>query len=314
MATIYLRGKTYWINYRQNGHKIQKSLKTRDKIAAKFLKNRIENEVMAGKSPAPSARLSVKVLLGLYLEAIRSNVQPYTLSNYRAALEKYFENISEIGQVTTESINAYINKLRDGGLSISTANHFLTYLKAFLNWCVKNGKIDGNPAKAVKRLREQEKPPRYLSKAEISAVLAASKGESLEPMLWTAMYTGMRYSELIRLTQADIDRAAGTITVPKSKSGKFRVIPIHKNLMNKIKLPFDLANKRRILQRIGRKAKVKNFGWHLLRHTFASQMIMAGVDIVTVSRLLGHASISTTQIYSHLSQEHIRESIKRLHF
>jgi site-specific recombinase XerD len=98
------------------------------------------------------------------------------------------------------------------------------------------------------------------------------------------------------------------------------VIPLHRDLKKILNLIrssgkcFNYQNKRRIFKRIRKKINLSEIGWHSFRHTFASHLIMSGVDIVTVSKLLGHSSINTTMIYSHLTEGHVKEAIQKIRF
>jgi integrase len=166
-----------------------------------------------------------------------------------------------------------------------------------------------------------EKEHRFLSHDEIKTLLAVSKSLKMHPIIASAIYTGMRLGELQNLTWEDIDFKHNMITVQKSKSKKFRKIPLHTGL-RKILYPlngsgpcFDtngfywqIFHLRKKLK----KAKLKRFRFHDLRHTFASMMIKSGVDILTVSKLLGHSSVVVTQIYAHLYQDHIKDAMKKL--
>ena len=75
-----------------------------------------------------------------------------------------------------------------------------------------------------------------------------------------------------------------------------------------------MTNHQKVFRRIRKLAELPDIGWHTFRHTFASHLVMSGVDLNTVRELLGHADIATTMIYSHLSQDHINQSIKKLNF
>lgn len=313
MASIYLRGKTYWVLYYEHGKKVQKSLKTKDKKIARFKKNEIENRLDLGESPLPNLSAPIKNVLDEYLSYCEKRVNKTTLKDYRLYLKEYVRHskVLKLSQISQTNVSKYLDSKK---ISNNTANHIITYIKSFVNFGVERNYISQSPIENLKKFKVEKKPPRFLSKSEIKEILEES-GE-LRPIVCTAIYTGMRKSELFRLRWEDVDIKKGTITVVKSKSNKFRVIPIHTKLKPVFKnkssgLCFDTFNIRRSFDKL---CKGKNIGWHTFRHTFASHLVMNGVDIATVSKLLGHASISTTQIYSHLSDSHIKESIKKLEF
>ena len=169
----------------------------------------------------------------------------------------------------------------------------------------------------MKRYKTEQRRPRYLSKPEIHAVLDACRSHRIYPMVLTAIYTGMRYGELTALKWQDIDLKNGTITVHKSKAGRFRVIPINKALRPALtpkNIPFEPMAGYTAIRLLRAVTGQKDIGWHTFRHTFASHLVMSGVDIVTVGKLLGHSRLETTMVYSHLSDDHVRESVVKLKF
>lgn len=346
MASIYQRGLTWWISYYDNGQLIQKSLKTRDKTVAKFKKNELENQLAKGDSPIPDFNQSPVSVLEEYKEFCKHRNKSHTIVDDAIRIKDFLDwaQPARIKDINESLVLSYVNhRLDKKEIILSTANHIITNLKTFLNYAVSKRYLSQNQIKKIKRFKVDKVPPRFLSKAEILEVLKAAEKQSIYSMVATAIYSGVRLGELKRLTWEDIDFTRGEIMIRLSKPGKFRVVPLHPSL-RKILHPiaqkrgscFNFQNIRRIFREVcldsGNyheiasetqrkngikykfKKKVVNIGWHTFRHTFASQLIMSGVDIVTVSKLLGHASISTTMIYSHLSQEHLKESIKSLQF
>lgn len=320
IASIYLRGRAWWIIYYDNGRKIQHSLKTRDKTVAKYKKNRIENKLVEGESPSPRTNTPAHDILTEYISHCKNRISEKSSAGYRKYIRDYIDSsqISRLPQINEHSVKNHIDNKIGAGASAGTANHIIKFIKQFLNYAVRRNYLSKNPIQSMALIKIDRLPPRFLSKSEINIVLDNAKGETLQPMIATAVYTGMRLGELLRLQPEDIDFTRKTVTVMISKSKKFRVIPLHpeleKILRSKGAIPFDFTNNRRVFGRIKKKSKLPDIGWHTFRHTFASQLVMSGVDIVTVSKLLGHADISTTQIYSHLSESHIKESIKKLNF
>jgi len=136
----------------------------------------------------------------------------------------------------------------------------------------------------------------------------------------------MRQKELFNLEWQDIDFERNLITIRNkdsftTKSKKFRVIPLPSRLKSILEsyrqqkgLCFNTTNQRRIFARIIKKAGLKGIGWHSLRHTCASHLAMQGVDLYTIAQLLGHSSITVTQIYAHLTKDYIKDSVERLNF
>ena len=138
-------------------------------------------------------------------------------------------------------------------------------------------------------------------------------------MILTALYTGLRANELINLEWQDFDFDNGVLKIVnkkdfQTKSKKFRVIPLNKRLITGLKpyikkggLCFSNEGKRlhcaprRAIYSVLKHAGLKGVSWHILRHTFASRLVQEGVSIFKVSKWLGHSSVNTTMIYSHLA-------------
>lgn len=338
MASIFLRGRMFWILYYQDGEKITYSLKTRDKTVAKFKKNEIENKLTKGDNPIPDTSRTAQEIFKEYVEQSKHSKKHKTIRDDQTRVEMFFQwaEISRLKQINEINLKKYLDFRMESSNPINknTANHIVTNIKTFLNFAVKRNYLAGNPLRSFPKFKMDSAPPKFLTKAEIKTILEVAKEEHLYPAIATAIYTGMRLGELKRLNWEDIDFARNEIIVRISKSGKFRVIPLHADLKQSLgpyraKGPcFEWHNTRRIFWRIVRAAGhyrkiviapkkwryTPTIGWHTFRHTFASQLVMNGVDLVTVGKLLGHASITTTMIYSHLSNDHLKESIKSLRF
>jgi integrase len=215
-----------------------------------------------------------------------------------------------------------------------TVNRDLITIKAMLNKAVEWGYLDRSPAERIKlfKIRKDERP-QFLSKEEIERLLHSCT-EGLYPFVYTALNTGMRRSELVYLRWKDIDLDKRKITVHsredwQSKSGKSRSIDINDNLFRFLKEykhqrseyvfctkdghPL-VNNLDRRFRNAAKRAGLDGVSIHTLRHTFASHLIMAGVPLVTVSKLLGHADIKTTMIYAHLSPQHLKDAVNTLDF
>ena len=177
-------------------------------------------------------------------------------------------------------------------------------------------------------LREKGARLRFLDTNEIQLLLQASS-EDFRPVLITALHTGMRRGEILNLKWDDVNLKNRIITVQESKSGKKRMIPVDDTLYQTLRplrsrfhkgYVFPLPGKpekqwidfRRRFRSAIRKAGIKDFRFHDIRHTFASHLVMNGVDIKSVQELLGHASLTMTMKYAHLAPDHRLRAIKTL--
>jgi site-specific recombinase XerD len=330
MASIYRQKNSsfYWIKYYLNGRMVRESLKTDDQKVARYLKNKKEQSLSEGRIPAEIRNVSASEAIEEYLKYCDTYKTRSTSINDRTRINTFLKTCrpTSLRDITSKSIEDYISGRIRGGNKIITANGDLTVIKAFLNWCVKQHYLPASPAKDIRRTKTPENLPRFLSTGDIKKLLTEAAKEDIYPMIATALYTGLRKGELLSLEWQDIDfdkNAVHVVNKPgfTTKSKKFRVIPLVPAL-KQILAPFRKAegrcfskrNLRRQIARIFRNASLGEPGLHILRHTFASQLIMKGVDLVTVKDLLGHADIATTMIYSHLSKDHIKQAINKLKF
>ena len=202
--------------------------------------------------------------------------------------------------------------------SPATVNRKLARLKALFNKAIQWKKFEGeNPVRGIKFLKEDNHKLRFLEVEEIKRLIDSCDG-ILKPLVITAVNTGMRRGELFNLKWHDIDFNQSLIHLLETKSGKERVIPMNEVVKNTLvatrkspESPYifcrdghSIKDIRRSFRSALKKAKIENFRFHDLRHTFASQLVMSGVNLNTVRELLGHSDLKTTLIYAHLSKGH----------
>ncbi len=250
------------------------------------------------------------------------------LSNMIEIWKKRFGNLpmKELNQQKVEKF--LVERMEEKRLSPATRNRHLAHLSSMFNKGKEWGLITDNPAQGIKPLRENGARTRFLDKEEIQLLLNASSKE-FRPILISALHTGMRKGEILKLPWPDVDFKNRIITVQESKSGKKRMIPMNDTLYETLKvLPTrfqrgyvfpspvgegkPLYDCRKQFSNAVTKAGIENIRFHDLRHTFASHLIMAGVDLMTVKELLGHASVTMTMRYAHLAPDHRNRAIKNL--
>lgn len=180
----------------------------------------------------------------------------------------------------------------------------------------------------VKPLRDDGKRLRYLSKEECQALVNACDTH-LKPIAITALNTGMRRGEILGLKWDEhIDLKHGFILLNKTKNGERREIPINdtlRSVFQGLTRRLDVSyvfydpitgnpyqDVKRSFKTALKKVKIQDFHFHDTRHTFASHLVMAGVDITTVSRLLGHKSLTMTLRYAHLAPAHMQKAVNIL--
>jgi integrase len=224
-------------------------------------------------------------------------------------------------------------------------NRYKSNLSLIFKLGVENGKIKDNPARLLKRKQEDGGRIRFLGQfkplpTEVEFLRAVNDEEGRlravlqndcdwhMPEFEIALNTGMRPSEQYGLTWDKIDLDRRQITILRSKTGKARYIPLNTTALAAFRLLYNrpLRQERVFLTRDGstlvgykhwfvpaiEKAGLKNFTWYCLRHTFASRLTMAGVDLRTVADLMGHATIQMTMRYAHLAPSHKLSAVERL--
>jgi integrase len=229
----------------------------------------------------------------------------------------------EIERALTDAIES--NKWLPG-----TANRHRSLLSLTYRLAVRNGKVRENPVRHVSRRRENNIRTRFLDAQEESKLRAKIRAlyPARESEFDLAVHTGMRRNEQWQLRWQDVNLRAGLITIPQTKHGVARHIPI--NSVAERALETLSKNRNGSLyvcagseQRKGRdwerwfeecvsKAKISDFRWHDLRHTFASRLAMAEVSLRTLAELLGHRTLAMVMRYAHLAPAHLRDAVERI--
>ncbi len=211
-----------------------------------------------------------------------------------------------------------------------TINRELGCLRHMFNMAIKWKKAQVNPVRDVKFLKEPKEKDRILTKEEeaklLEAVRTGHKAKHLEPIIITALNTGMRKGEILNLKWSNVDFKTGHILVEETKNGEIRRVPMNKKLTETLQSAKKLAKGEYVFSDNGepygdvktgcwtalKKTKIEGFRFHDLRHTFGSRLVMAGVDIRTIQELMGHKDIKMTVRYSHPTPEHKKKAVKIL--
>ncbi len=246
------------------------------------------------------------------------------------ALMEHFGGM-RLPQITPWAVDKYKSKrLKDISrlkrpITKATVNRELACLKKMLSYAVGEKWLTDNPLRGYKLFQERPNKVRVITREEFQRVYNAAS-EFLKPVLMTAYDTGMRYSEILNLKWGNVTLREGNIFVRESKSGETRYLPISDRLKETLEAFNPGLPDEPVFQYMGkavrsvktsfnsaiRKSGVEKFTFHDLRHTFASVLVMNGVDITTVQELLGHKSIAMTKRYSHPTPEHKRRAIEKL--
>jgi integrase len=234
-----------------------------------------------------------------------------------------------LAEISAFDLERYRRQRKQTGVCDVTINRELAFLRHLYTMAVTWGKATENPVKKVRFARENNGRMRMLSHEE-EARLLTHCGPQLRPIVITALHAGFRTSELLSLTWENIDFRRQTITVHAAyaKNGENRSVPMNDVLTITLKAvrmntlgesPVFCSRKgtpyrsfRSAFELAVRKAGLENFTFHDLRHTFASRLVMAGVDLPTVKELMGHKDIKMTLRYTHLSNDHKQRAVRTL--
>lgn len=255
-----------------------------------------------------------------------------------------FKNSDALVNVSREQITGYMTQLKEKGLAAATIARKLAAIKAFYRFMTAEGYMDANPAEVVEAGTKGIKLPRVLSEDEVVRLLnqpdiTSAEGFRDRTMLEVLYATGMRVSELINLTLERVDINMKYI-IAFGKGSKERIVPLGsvaaeflQRYLEKVRpklthagrntnivfLAFgghELTRQRfwQIIRAYGRKANInKALTPHILRHSFATHLLDNGADLRSVQELLGHSDISTTQIYTHLTNKRLRDIYAKAH-
>lgn len=209
--------------------------------------------------------------------------------------------------------------------SPATANRYRALISLTYRLAIRGGKVKENPARSVQHRLEDNARIRFLSVDEEAALREAIEAKRPEhlPEFDLALNTGLRLSEQYGVTWSDVSIAHRVLTIPRSKNGSTRHVPLNQAALRALEelrertggvgfVCGGAPGSRRWFEPALADAKIADFSWHCLRHTFASRLVMAGVDLRTVQELLGHKTIAMTVRYSHLAPKHMLAAVERL--
>ena len=248
----------------------------------------------------------------------------------------------DLREASGEHIQGYMNWMQNRGKSAASATRFLASIKSFYNYLISAGDVKANPAKGVTAAKVERKYPEILTSKEVELFLEQpqcidAKGFRDHAMLELLYATGIRVSELISLDLDDLNLSAGFIRC--TSKGKERIIPLYHTAIkalqdyvrtirpqliadsNEKALFVNMNGERmsrqglwKIIKHYQDKAGIdKDITPHPLRHAFAVHLLENGADLRSIQEMLGHADISSTQIYTHVVKKQLKDVYQKAH-
>lgn len=314
------RSGVWWISYCDSEGKRHREKAGRRSSALDALGRR-RLEVKEGRyiPPRAGARLTFRDLAIAAMAQKKLRLAPASYETDILRLKQLMPLIGNLpaDRLTSARIEETLAHFRRS-VSSSTVNRFHALISSIYKFAVHAGRVSVNPAAKVKRYKENESRIRWLRPEEEKAIRAEFVADYHEYEFDLALHTGMRRGEQFGLQWKDVDLERGMLTV-RGKTGRRHVVAnseaksalrkLHKLTGKETHVSPDASadvkrDWRRWLEDAAKKAGVKDFHWHDLRHTFASRLVMGDADIRTVQELLGHKNITMTMKYAHLAQDH----------
>jgi len=320
---LFKRENGIWYVEFERGKK--RSLRTKDKREAERLFKELQRELLKGRLILleKCEKLKLSEFIQEYLAWAEKVKSRETVRRDKLALRNFLDLIGDkiLRTVSVRDVEKFLLFCLEQGRKRSGVNVDYRHLKAAFNKAKEWGYIKENPFTRVKPLREEKTPPRFLSEEEVRKVLEALKDdEDFYDIVLFTIETGCRRQEVLNLMVEDIDFRNNFIRI-KGKGNKVRLIPmterIRKLLAKRCKgkkgrvFPSwhkDTISKKwhKLMKKLG-----MDYRFHDLRHTAASWLAIQGVPLQFIQELLGHSSITVTQIYAHLKADVLREALEK---
>jgi integrase/recombinase XerD len=302
--------------------------------------------MVTSEPPATAPRLNDLLLDFLAYLELERGLSRNTLEAYRSDLQQYGEFLARRGvdplAVVPADLASFVSELADGregrpAVAPATLQRKIACLRSFYRHLRRDGILDHDPTSELRAPRSRQRLPKVLSRDEVARLLQQPRGSSpaaiRDRALLETMYAcGLRASEAIGLELSDVDLEAGILRA-RGKGSKERIVPIGSKAIESLNAYLEKARPRlvgdrdqprvfvnlrggglsrqglyKIVQGHARSAGLEQrMSPHTLRHTFATHLLAGGCDLRSLQEMLGHADIGTTQVYTHLSADRLRD-------
>jgi integrase/recombinase XerC len=277
------------------------------------------------------------------------NASPYTIKNYRHEIGEFLDFLKEQGIDSWDGVDRYILRrylawLQAQGYVKASITRRISELRSFCRYLVREGILDRNPIRTISSPKVPKRLPNYLDLHEVEALLAAPdamtpQGQRDQAIMEVLYASGLRVSELVSLNLRNVDMQHGELRVwgkgakervallgepacralkRYTREGRSQLIKAGREtnalFLNRLGSRLSTRSVNNILDRYAKLAGLeRRVTPHVMRHTFATHLLDGGADLRTVQELLGHADLSSTQIYTHVSQARAKKVYRKAH-
>ncbi|MBU1061722.1 MAG: tyrosine recombinase XerC [Candidatus Omnitrophica bacterium] len=274
---------------------------------------------------------------------VEKNASLHTLINYQIDLREFSDSLKEkpLEKITPIDVRLFLARLKEKNFSKKSVARKMACLRSFFKFLCREGYLKSSPAAGLQTPKLDKKLPLFLDANEVVKLIESPDISDIyglrdRAILETLYSSGIRVSELVGLNRDNIDFISGVIKV-FGKGKKERLAPVGDRALRAMRNyleglnPSNIKEKkaaflnksgrrisdravRRIVEKYIRKTSLnEKISPHSLRHSFATHLLDKGADLRSVQELLGHANLSTTQIYTHVTTERLRESYEKVH-
>ena len=329
---LWKQNGVYYANYfDEHGKRCRPSLHTKDKRIAEIKFAALRQKQNTIKNIGYTPNLTFADFLLKFNSYIKTEKAPNTQAKYHIAI-KYLEEVKRINHlsdITPEVLQNLKEHLIAQGKGAHGINRYLSVLKAMMRTAEKWKLIAPQEWSLLSKIRTPRGRVEFHTEKEIKKLLEAAPTLDWQIVIRLGARAGLRRGEIANLKWQDVNFKERQLYVAPNKTDKHRFVPVSDDLLKALKNAQKRAKNDFVVNigledsrgtkdyltsyysEIAKKAKVKSF-LHKLRHTFASHLVQAGVDLYSVSKLLGHSSIKMTEIYAHLAPKALKDAIAKL--
>jgi len=333
---LYKRGQAWWMSFTWNGKQYRRPTETTNRKLAEKIYGKVLTQIAEGKwfESVPGSDKTVRELLAHYIKVhTAKNKVPSSLvrdEGIAKRLNAAFGDVT-LNKLRPRDISEFKIRRREEGAAANTVNNELVLLGHAFNLAMREWEwVDSNPVSRVSKEKVNNKVERWLTNEEEQSILALSPAWLREVVIF-AINTGLRQGELMNLTWDRVDLFRKTLTILEQKNKGKDTLPLNELALDVLKARYkvrsiksnrvffnsegerlDASNLRRSFYLVVEKAKVSKCRFHDLRHTFATRLVQAGVDLYKVQKLMRHKSPIMTQRYAHHYPESLRDGVETL--